>query len=127
MPAQQTPGPWGVSFNERNKRTGAGDWYFFSPRGPLLKNGLASARDAHVMAAAPELYEIVKCYWRTRSEEKWKAEEPEIHAAILAVIDKIEGRAFRANPGHDADGVPIIASVHECKGPGCECHDKVGA
>lgn len=54
---------------------------------------VAQVNAAHIVRAVnsfDELLALVRTYWQTRSEERWKAEEPEIHAAILAAIAHAE-------------------------------------
>lgn len=50
-------------------------------------------RDANLrlISAAPQLLDLVRTYWQTRSQERWEREEPEIHNAIRAVVSKAEG------------------------------------
>lgn len=48
--------------------------------------------DSCLLTAAPELLDLCRTYWQSRSEERWLAEEPEIYAALKAVIAKAEGR-----------------------------------
>lgn len=97
MKNKHTPSPWQFAKNEplndgsypmtyhvRTVEDGGG----YVAEIALDGNGRDEA-NARLIAAAPELLDLVYTYWQSRSEDKWEREEPEIHAQIKALIERI--------------------------------------
>lgn len=65
MAANHTPGPWRQFWNETNKRTRTGNWYFVSRYGESdqknvpLRSGREAEANARLIAAAPAMYEML--------------------------------------------------------------------
>lgn len=101
---QHSPGPWAAFWNERNKRTGIGDWFFFA--GETSKHvRLRSVRasdpvalaDARLVAAAPELLEALKeaietCSFMDAATDDERLTDGDCLNRWKAAVAKAEGR-----------------------------------